>query len=90
MPRGTSAGGRGAVSVLLLIVQNPESTDVEWLAGDFTAPLWALLALAAAAGAIVWTVIVALIREASDQRAQRAGVSGAERRALRARSHRVA
>jgi uncharacterized integral membrane protein len=87
---GLAVGLVVAVAVLLLIVQNPESTDVEWFAGDFTAPLWALLALSAVAGAIIWTVIVALIREASDQRAQRAGVNRAERRARHARSHRVA
>jgi uncharacterized integral membrane protein len=87
---GLAVGTVAAVAVLLLIVQNPESTDVEWFTADFTAPLWALLALSAAAGALIWTVVAALIREASDQRAQRAGVNRAERRASRARSRRVA
>ena len=47
---GLALGTVVAVAVLLLIVQNPESTDVEWFTGDFTAPLWVLLAFSAAAG----------------------------------------
>jgi uncharacterized integral membrane protein len=51
---GLVVGGVITVAVVLLIIQNGESTQLDWLVFDFEAPLWIMLALTLAAGAVVW------------------------------------
>lgn len=42
-----------AAATALLVVQNPRSTRLTWLGWDFSAPLWLILLLAVAAGAVL-------------------------------------
>ncbi len=51
-----------AVALVLLITQNGEKTHIDWLAFDFEAPLWIVLLLSAAAGAIVWESVKFALR----------------------------
>jgi uncharacterized integral membrane protein len=86
---GLGVGALLSAAVIALIVQNPEPTAFEWLTADFTVPLWSMLALSFAAGALVWTVLAVGVREALDRRAERAGVDRAEHRWRRARTRRM-
>ncbi|MEP7202818.1 MAG: LapA family protein [Ilumatobacteraceae bacterium] len=45
------------IAAVLLIAQNGESAQLDWIAFHFRMPLWILLILTAAAGAIVWELI---------------------------------
>lgn len=45
------------IAVVLLIVQNGESAQFDWITFHFKSPLWILLTLTATAGAIVWDLI---------------------------------
>ena len=45
------------VAIVLLIIQNGRSAHLSWLAFHFSSPLWIMLLLTAAAGAVVWEVI---------------------------------
>ena len=52
------------VAIVLLIIQNGRSAHLSWLAFHFSSPLWIMLLLTAAAGAVVWEVIKAASRRA--------------------------
>ena len=52
------------VAIVLLIIQNGRSAHLSWLAFHFSPPLWIMLLLTAAAGAVVWEVIKAASRRA--------------------------
>ena len=52
------------VAIVLLIIQNGRSAHLNWLAFHFSSPLWIMLLLTAAAGAVVWEVIKATSRRA--------------------------
>ena len=67
---GFVAGGVVAVAVALLIVQNGESVQVDWLWIDFRARLWMVLLLTVAAGGLIWETTKAVVRraKASNQR----------------------
>ncbi len=54
---GTTFGALLAIATTLLIVQNSESADLDWLWLNFTAPLWLLLFLSALSGAILARLI---------------------------------
>ncbi|MEO7396931.1 MAG: hypothetical protein ABIW84_00045, partial [Ilumatobacteraceae bacterium] len=51
-----------SIAIVLLIVQNGESAQLDWLSFHFKMPLWILLILTSAAGAIVWELINVLWR----------------------------
>ncbi len=51
---GLLVGALAAVAAALLIVQNGQSTRVQWLLFDFEMPQWLLLAVTLVIGAIVW------------------------------------
>lgn len=50
------------VAVVLLIAQNGESAQLDWLAFHFRAPLWIMLILTAGAGGVVWELVKAMWR----------------------------
>ena len=52
-PGGFVVGVVIAVAVTLLIIQNGESTQLDWLAFHFQAPLWIMLLLTLAAGGVI-------------------------------------
>jgi uncharacterized integral membrane protein len=52
------------VAIVLLIVQNGRSAHLSWLAFHFSPPLWIMLLLTAAAGAVAWEVMKAASRRA--------------------------
>lgn len=54
---GLVLGAIVAVAMVLLIIQNGESAQLDWVVFHFDAPLWIMLILTAAAGAVVWEVI---------------------------------
>lgn len=51
---GSIATGGGLVVLLILIFQNRQAVTLQFLAWDFTMPLWFYTILVAAFGAIVW------------------------------------
>lgn len=51
---GLIVGAVITVAIALLIIQNGESARLDWLTFDFEAPLWIMLLLTLAAGAVVW------------------------------------
>ncbi len=63
------------VVVALLIIQNSETVQLEWLFLDFEWPLWVLLLLTFVAGMVAWQLMLYGIRrarkKASDRRAVR-------------------
>ena len=59
------------MAVALLIVQNGESAQLDWLVFDFDAPLWIMLALTFAAGAVVWELGKAAWHHSRRLRAER-------------------
>lgn len=54
---GVVLGTIVTIAVVLLIVQNGESAQLDWISFHFRMPLWILLSLTAAAGAVVWEII---------------------------------
>ena len=52
-PGGFVIGVVVAVAVTLLIIQNGESTQLDWLVFHFQAPLWIMLLLTLAAGGVI-------------------------------------
>lgn len=53
-----------AVATALLVVQNSQSARVEWLGWDFLAPLWLILLLSVAAGAVLLALSAVIIAHA--------------------------
>jgi uncharacterized integral membrane protein len=68
---GLALGAVVTVAIVLLIIQNGKSAHLSWLAFHFSAPLWIMLLLTAAAGAVVWEVIRAASRRARRLRGER-------------------
>jgi uncharacterized integral membrane protein len=68
---GLALGVIITVAVALLIVQNGESVQLNWLTFDVRAPLWILLMLTLFAGAIVWETTRALWRRGHRLRVNR-------------------
>lgn len=60
-----------AVATALLVLQNSRSTRLEWLGWDFLAPLWLILLIAVAAGAVLLTLAVFLIARTRHRNASR-------------------
>jgi uncharacterized integral membrane protein len=54
---GLAIGALVTIAMVLLIAQNGESAQLDWLAFHFTAPLWIMLLLTAIAGGIVWELL---------------------------------
>jgi uncharacterized integral membrane protein len=50
-------GGLIAVALVILIAQNSDKTQIDFLFFDFSSHLWLILLLAAVAGAIAWEAI---------------------------------
>lgn len=73
---GTTFGALLALSTTLLIVQNSESANLDWLWLDFSAPLWLLLFLSAVSGAILAVLTPPIWRRARNRNAARAGTRG--------------
>jgi len=59
---GLALGAVITVAIALLIIQNGESAQLDWLQFDFRAPLWVMLMLTLLAGAVVWETAKALWR----------------------------
>lgn len=55
----------------LLIIQNSESVQLEWLFLDFEWPLWVLLLLTFVAGMVAWQLMLYGIRRARAKASQR-------------------
>ena len=68
---GLVVGAVITVAIALLIVQNGESAQLNWLTFDFSAPLWIMLMLTLLAGAVVWETTRALWRRGHRLRAER-------------------
>ncbi len=68
---GVILGSIVTVAVVLLIIQNGESAQLDWIAFHFRTPLWIMLFLTAAAGAVTWELIKAAGRRARRQRGER-------------------
>lgn len=67
--RGQFRAGLGlgvvvTAAIVLLVIQNGGSARLSWLSFHFSSPLWIMLLLTAAAGAIVWEVTKAFVRRA--------------------------
>ena len=54
---GLALGAVVTVAIVLLIIQNGRSAHLNWLAFHFGSPLWIMLLLTAAAGAVAWELI---------------------------------
>lgn len=68
---GLVVGAVITVAIALLIVQNGESAQLNWLTFDFSAPLWIMLMLTLLAGAVVWETTRALWRRGHRLRVER-------------------
>ncbi len=64
------------VAVVLLIIQNGESVQLDWIAFHFRTPLWIMLLLTAAAGAVVWELIKVASRRTRRSRRDRREAAG--------------
>ena len=65
---GVILGTVVTIAVVLLIVQNGESAQLDWLMFHFKAPLWIILFLTAVAGAIVWELTKVAVRRGRNRR----------------------
>ena len=65
---GLALGAVVTVAIVLLIIQNGRSARLNWLAFHFGSPLWIMLLLTAAAGAVVWELVKATSRRARRKR----------------------
>jgi len=79
---GIVLGALVTVGIVLVIVQNGESTQLDWIAFHFKTPLWILLTLTAAAGAIVWELIKVGWRRGRRQRRDQEAALTAARESL--------
>lgn len=68
---GFVLGGLLAVAAALLVIQNGESAQIDWLWMQFAAPLWLVLLLSMVAGALVWETIKAAVRRGRRLRRER-------------------
>lgn len=68
---GLVVGVLVAVATALLVLQNSGSTRLAWLGWDFLAPLWFILLLAVAAGAVLLALTVFLVARALHRNASR-------------------
>ena len=66
-------GGILAVALLLLVVQNTESTPVNFLFWDVSAPLWLLLLITGALAIVIWELVSAARRHQKAKRAKHDG-----------------
>lgn len=71
---GAILGAIVTVAVVLLIVQNGESVQLDWIVFHFRTPLWIMLLLTAVAGAVVWEVVKTTFRRTRRSRRERRGV----------------
>lgn len=60
-----------AVATALLVLQNSQSTRLQWLGWDFLAPLWLILLIAVAAGAVLLALTMFLVVRARHRNASR-------------------
>jgi uncharacterized integral membrane protein len=72
---GTIASVGGAALLLIFVLQNTESVRVHFLFWHFTWPIWVLILVAAAAGALIWIGLGVLRRHRRrvDRRQDRRG-----------------
>ncbi len=68
---GLALGVVMTVAIVLLIIQNGRLARLSWQAFHFSAPLWIMLLLTAAVGAVVWEVTRAASRRARRLRGER-------------------
>jgi len=76
---GMALGTIITVAIVLLIVQNGESAQLDWLVFHFRAPLWIMLMLTMAAGAVVWEMSKASWHRSRRLRSERLDTLGAFR-----------
>jgi uncharacterized integral membrane protein len=67
---GLGLGVIVTAAIIVLIVQNGSSARISWLGLHFGSPLWIMLLLTAAAGAVAWEVVKAFVRRARRLRRQ--------------------
>lgn len=68
---GLIVGALVTVAAGILVVQNGESAQFDWLAFHFSAPLWIILFVTMIAGGVTWEVLRILIRRGRDRSKQR-------------------
>ena len=68
---GVILGSIVTVAAVLLIIQNGESAQLDWLFFHFRTPLWIMLVLTAVAGAVGWELIKIGSHRARRVRAER-------------------
>jgi uncharacterized integral membrane protein len=68
---GALLGSIVTVAAVVLIVQNGESAQLDWLVFHFRTPLWIMLVLTAVAGAVIWELVKAGGRRARRHRGER-------------------
>lgn len=73
---GVILGALITAAVVVLIVQNGESVQLDWIAFHFRTPLWIMLLLTAVAGAVVWELIKAASRRTRRMRRERRETAG--------------
>jgi uncharacterized integral membrane protein len=75
----TLLGAIVALATALLIAQNRESVQFNWLVFHFTTPLWVMLVLTAIAGSVFWALLRATWRRGRRVNAERRSALQAHR-----------
>jgi uncharacterized integral membrane protein len=68
---GLALGSLVTVAVVLLIIQNGESAQLDWLVFHFSSPLWIMLLLTSVAGGVVWELLKVGWRRGRQKQTQR-------------------
>lgn len=71
---GMVVGALITTAVVLLIVQNSESVEVQWLAFEFRTRLWTVLLVTLAAGGVVWEMARLGVRRSRNRARERKDV----------------
>lgn len=72
---GAIATGSGGAALLLFILQNTDDVQVTFLAWTFTWPVWLLILVSAALGALIWLGL-GVLRRRRRRKARRDALRG--------------
>ncbi len=70
---GVGVGAAVAIAAVLLILQNGESAQIDWLWFHFQAPLWLFLASTLIVGAVTWELIKSSVHRSRQHLSNRRG-----------------